>query len=92
MDKRNRRKRARMWLFEREIRQVDIQRALNFKHKAQVHGTLWGNRNDRKVLRYLLDIGCPPGFLDLPADMRVKNVAYKRSAVAANDEDMRDVA
>ena len=66
---RKNRRRALAWLVERGIRQASIQRELRQKSIAQVNETLQGARNDRKVLRYLLDLGCPEKYLDLPADM-----------------------
>lgn len=68
--KRKNRKEARRWLFDNDIRQVDIQRALEQKYDTQVHSTLHGDRSDRRVLQYLLDIGCPADYLDLPEDMK----------------------
>ncbi len=61
---------ARAWLLMNEIRQTDIMLALGHKSVNQVHSTLHGFRNDRRVLRYLLDLGCPAKYLNLPADMR----------------------
>ena len=63
------RRRARGWLVENGVRQKEIQTALEQKSPTQVNETLQGMRNDRRVLQYVLDKGCPPNFLDLPADM-----------------------
>ena len=63
------RRRAWAWLVRRGIRQVNIQRELHHKYITQVNETLQGTRNDRQVLQYLLDIGCPEEYLDLPTDM-----------------------
>lgn len=63
------RRRARGWLVENGVRQKEIQTALEQKSPTQVNETLQGMRNDRRVLQYILDKGCPPNFLDLPADM-----------------------
>lgn len=51
------------------IRQKDIQNDLGQRHETQVNETLQGLRSDRRVLQYLLDNGCPAGYLELPADM-----------------------
>lgn len=64
----NRRK-ARAWMVLEGIRQVHIKKALQYKHDTQVNETLQGHRNDRRVLRYLLDKGCPPEYLALPPGM-----------------------
>ncbi len=66
--KKNRR-RAWAWLVRRGIRQVDIQRELRHKHITQVNETLQGTRNDRRVLQYLFELGCPEEYLDLPTDI-----------------------
>ena len=55
-----------------DIRQVDIVKALRFRFDTQVHETLYGVRNDRRVLQYLLDHGCPADYLHLPGDMESK--------------------
>jgi len=68
---RNSRRFALAWLAANEIRQIDIQKELGHKSMNQVHSTLHGFRNDRKVLRKLLEMGCPAADLDLPDDMRV---------------------
>lgn len=60
---------AQAWMVRNGLRQTDIKVSLGHKSINQVHGTLQGDRNDRRVLQYLLDKGCPPNFLDLPADM-----------------------
>jgi hypothetical protein len=64
------RKKAMSWMVMEDIRNVDIQRALGFKHHVRVSETLRGVRNDRKVLGYLLELGCPAKDLNLPEDMK----------------------
>ncbi len=66
----NRRREARGWMFVNGIRPTDIQRQLNHKYISPTTDTLSGIRNDRKVLRRLLELGCPPEYLKLPDDMR----------------------
>ena len=66
----NSRRFALAWLVANEIRQKDIQEELGHKSINQVHATLHGLRNDRKVLHKLLEMGCPAADLDLPDDMR----------------------
>lgn len=63
------RRKARGWLVENGVRQKEIQTALEQKSPTQVHETLQGLRHDRRVLQYILDKGCPAGFLALPEDM-----------------------
>jgi hypothetical protein len=67
----NKRRFALAWLVVNEIKQKDIQKELGHKSINQVHATLHGFRNDRNVLRKLLEMGCPASDLDLPDDMRV---------------------
>lgn len=37
---------------------------------ALVSDTISGRKNNRRVLRYLMDAGCPKEHLDLPEDLR----------------------
>jgi hypothetical protein len=39
-------------------------------HRSIVGQTIRGIRNSRKVLRRLVEIGCPQDFLGLPADVK----------------------
>lgn len=64
------RRKARAWMFENGIRVRDIQNKLGNKSITQASETLIGIRNDRRVLRYLLDRGCPKEYLNLPKDMK----------------------
>jgi hypothetical protein len=66
----NDRRQVRAWMIMEEIRQTDVQVALKQKSINQVHSTLQGFRNDRRVLQYLIDRGCPVEYLNLPVDMR----------------------
>lgn len=67
--KKKNRRRALAWLVERGVRQKEIQLELHNRSNAQVNETLQGTRNDRRVLQYLLDLGCPEEYLDLPKGM-----------------------
>lgn len=60
----------RSWMFHRGIRQVDIQRDLGMKSRAQVCETIKGTRNDRRVLSWLQRNGCPARLLALPSDFQ----------------------
>ena len=71
MTERPKRKQAKAWMILHDIRSVDIQDALKMKHHTQVVETLSGKRDDRQVLRYLLEQGCPAEYLDLPDDIKV---------------------
>lgn len=64
------RSKARGWLVEHNIKQVQIKDALRQRSLAQVNETLQGTRNDRRVLQYLLDMKCPAEYLALPLDMQ----------------------
>ena len=59
-----------VWLKRAGLRQVDIQKDLGIKFNVQVQETLRGVRNDRRVLGWLKEKGCPVEFLALPEDMR----------------------
>ena len=64
------RRQARAWMVLNGIKGKDIQSALGMKYFTQVSETMNGSRNDRAVLQYLLDLGCPAAYLDLPHDMQ----------------------
>lgn len=63
------RREARAWMVLNSIRQIDLVVALGFRYCVQVNETLQGKRNNRRVLQYLLDNGCPASHLNLPDDM-----------------------
>lgn len=58
----------RVWMIRNGIREADIVRTTGVE-QTYVNKTLHGHRNNRKVLRYLLDQGCPAKYLGLPTDM-----------------------
>lgn len=66
------RREARAWMVLQGIRAVHIQREMGYPRTGQVNDTLQGRRNDRKVLQYLIDKGCPAANLKLPKDMIVE--------------------
>lgn len=60
----------RVWMQRKGIRLVTIQRALDFKSHKTVLATIEGPENNRRVLGWLRDNGCPEKHLALPEDMR----------------------
>ncbi len=64
------RKKARAWMFEHDIRLVDIQRAVGHRTCVQTAETLGGIRNNRAVLNHLINLGCPLEYLDLPENFK----------------------
>jgi hypothetical protein len=70
MNAREIRRNAKAWMAQNDVRNVDIQNALNMKRHNLVSDTLRGRRDHRRVLRYLIERGCPSEFLALPEDMR----------------------
>lgn len=60
-----------VWMKRNGLRAVDIQRDLGFKAYKTVFSTISGEENNRKVLAWLLEKGCPEKHLDLPDDMRI---------------------
>ena len=64
------RKQARVWMLTHDIRNVDIQNALQMKSHSLIASTLAGSRNNRRVLQYLVERGCPVEYLDLPKGMK----------------------
>lgn len=69
------RKQARVWMLTNGIRSVDIQNALRMKSHNLVADTLAGRRNNRRVLRYLLEKGCPGEYLDLPKEIKGETIS-----------------
>lgn len=63
------RRQAKAWMVRHNIRNVDIQRALQMHGHNLVSDTMAGRRDHRRVLKYLLDNGCPVEYLALPWDM-----------------------
>ena len=59
------------WMVLNEIRPIDIQHEVGLQYGTQVFETLRGIRDDRKVLAWLRDKGCPIKYLKLPLDMEV---------------------
>jgi len=66
---------ARVWMLEKGIRSVDIQNALHMNNHNLVSDTLAGRRNNRRVLRYLLEQGCPSEYLALPKDIKGEDIS-----------------
>ncbi|MDR2551410.1 MAG: hypothetical protein LBD10_14555 [Desulfobulbus sp.] len=60
----------RVWMRRKGIRLVNIQRELEFRTHKTVRATIEGAENNRRVLAWLRDAGCPKKHLALPADMR----------------------
>ncbi|MFC1524696.1 XRE family transcriptional regulator [Thermodesulfobacteriota bacterium] len=66
--KRNQEK-IRDWMYWQRITVMEIARELDINF-TRVSNTLASRRNDRKVLQYFIDKGCPAEILGLPEDMR----------------------
>lgn len=64
------RRQARAWMVMEGLKPHDIQTALGQRSHAQVVETLQGVRNDRKVLNWLIERGCPVEYLQLPKSMQ----------------------
>ena len=69
------RKQARVWMLTHDIRNVDIQNALQLKSHSLISSTLAGSRNNRRVLQYLIERGGPVEYLDIPGKMRKETMA-----------------
>lgn len=59
-----------VWMLEKGFRQVTIQRELGFRDNKTVWATIEGRENNRRVLTWLQEKGCPRKHLALPDDMR----------------------
>jgi len=60
----------RVWLRRKGIKLVDVQRALDFGDHKTVWATIEGRENNRKVLAWLAENGCPKKYLALPEKTR----------------------
>ena len=58
------------WMRHHDLSVTKIQRALGFKNHGVVSNTIAGRKNNRKVLRLLVEKGCPRSYLALPDDMK----------------------
>lgn len=65
----------RRFLDDRNMNMADVQRAIGAKQHSLVRETITGLRNHRKTLAYLMELGCPEKWLDLPEDMRSQRAA-----------------
>jgi len=63
------RREARAWMVIQGLRPLDIQKDLGFRYHSPVVETLLGDRDNRQVLAWLRDHGCPVNYLKLPKDM-----------------------
>ncbi|MDO5674824.1 MAG: XRE family transcriptional regulator [bacterium] len=61
----------RVWMQRHQVRQVDIRRELGYADPKTVWATIEGRENNRRVLGWLLEKGCPAILLALPEDMQV---------------------
>jgi hypothetical protein len=58
----------RAFLSKRDLKMSDVARALKINHSV-VSRTVSGQQNNRKVLAFLRDLGCPTSILSLPQNM-----------------------
>ncbi len=57
-----------VWMIRSGNRPAAIARMLGVG-RGLVTCTIHGRKNNRRVLRYMLEAGCPPEILDLPEDL-----------------------
>ncbi|MGE4192786.1 MAG: hypothetical protein AB7E51_05310 [Pseudodesulfovibrio sp.] len=62
--------RIKEWMFSCGLTQYDIRDQLGLKSQSVVSRTIYGSANNRRVLAYLRDAGCPEEALALPKDMK----------------------
>lgn len=60
-----------IWMLRKGLRECDIVRETE-QEQTYVNKTIMGHKNNRVVLQYLLDKGCPAKHLALPKDMMEK--------------------
>jgi len=59
-----------VWMKRNNLSVAKIQKELGYTTHTGISNTLAGREHLRKVLRLLVDKGCPVKILDLPKDMR----------------------
>lgn len=59
-----------VWLRRQGLRMTNIQRDLGYRDNKTVWATIEGRENNRRVLTWLQEKGCPRKHLALPDDMR----------------------
>ncbi len=64
-----------VWMKRNNLSVAKIQRSIGYKTHTGISNTLAGRDNLRKVLRLLADRGCPVEYLDLPENMRLKEMS-----------------
>ena len=57
------------WMTDEDLTVTGIASEIDCHHSL-VSNTIASRKNNRKVLRFLLNKGCPAEFLDLPEDMK----------------------
>ena len=61
----------RVWMIRKGIQHEEIRKELGYADSRTVRTTIYGEENNRRVLQWFLDKGCPEKYLALPDDMRV---------------------
>lgn len=56
----------RVWMLRNGHTVESIRAALGYRSHAPVSSTINGDRNQQKVLRHLLELGCPREYLGIP--------------------------
>jgi len=74
-----------VWMIRSGNRPAKIAKELGVG-RALVTCTIHGRKNNRRVLGYLLEKGCPPEILDLPEDMRMRRSPPGRAAIRGRRE------
>ena len=59
-----------VWMLRKGITVSQLAKEAGYKRVTLASSTVAGLRNSRKILRLLINKGCPVEFLDLPEDMR----------------------
>ncbi len=67
-------RKVRAWMVEKGISVSDVARLAGIA-RSIVSETVHGQRNNRRALRALLEVGCPARLLALPEDVKRKEAA-----------------
>jgi hypothetical protein len=66
-----------VWMRRNNLSVAKIQRSLGYQTHTGISNTLAGREHLRRVLRFLMDQGCPVELLDLPDNMERRKIERK---------------
>ena len=65
----------RVWMIRKGITYREIRDILGYADSRTVRTTVYGDENNKRVLRWFIENGCPKKYLALPEGMILKDAA-----------------